>query len=300
MLFFRKKSLKFWLNVLLYVAFLLLIWMLIKFDYLQLKNISIDSLRAIFAVFFLFSGYLLLPPAWKSILNRHGIAVSYRESIISEGKPVFAKYLPGKFMVLIGRAGYISLKGFPLTRSSVISFKAQMISLMVNLMLGFIAFGFLPVNFSVVAACILLLFSLFLFLYIKPIHDLLIHFIQRIFKNTSSIPCISPGDTIAAFMWYLAAYTLWGLGFAFLCFAVSGHFSLINIPLFSLATSVSIIAFVFPGGLGVREGVIVYFLTLSGLNIETSTLISILSRLWFIFGELFYFLIAVILSARKR
>jgi len=296
----KKKPFKFWLNLLIYVALLFLVWMLIRFDYVKLKDIQIDPFYLLLSIISLFAGYLFLPVAWKNILSKHGIEVSYREAYISEGKPIFAKYLPGKFMVLIGRAGFISLKGYPLTQTSVISFKAQMISLITNLLLGGVALVYMhDVNIVFLVWMALFLF-LVLILYVEMFHNWSVNIIKRIFRNNSNISYISPTDTRSAFVWYLMGYLLWGFGFLLLCMSVGGGFDWLTLPVFSLATAVSIIAFLFPGGLGVREGVLVFFLVKTGMNTETATLIALLSRLWFLAGEIFYFVTAIVIKKRIK
>ncbi len=59
--------------------------------------------------------------------------------------------------------------------------------------------------------------------------------------------------------------------------------------------SFGVLAIILPGGLGVREGIIVAYLTLAGLDVETATTISFMNRLWFISGEVFIFLLSSIL-----
>jgi uncharacterized membrane protein YbhN (UPF0104 family) len=58
---------------------------------------------------------------------------------------------------------------------------------------------------------------------------------------------------------------------------------------FPLAASLGVLALVAPGGLGVREGVIVAYLGLAGIPAMEATTISIASRLWFLGGELIFF-----------
>lgn len=61
---------------------------------------------------------------------------------------------------------------------------------------------------------------------------------------------------------------------------------------FPLSVCFGIIAIILPGGLGLREGIIIGYLVLAGLDTEQATTISFLNRLWFIAGELFIFLLA--------
>jgi uncharacterized membrane protein YbhN (UPF0104 family) len=66
---------------------------------------------------------------------------------------------------------------------------------------------------------------------------------------------------------------------------------------FPLAATLGILAIIAPGGIGVREGVLFLFLNSSGaLTVEEATTISVFSRVWFLVGESFLFLIALLMS----
>ena len=64
---------------------------------------------------------------------------------------------------------------------------------------------------------------------------------------------------------------------------------------FPFAATIGILVFVFPGGLGVREGLLVFYLVSAGLPLENATVLSIVARLWFLVGEVSIFALAVAL-----
>jgi uncharacterized membrane protein YbhN (UPF0104 family) len=57
-----------------------------------------------------------------------------------------------------------------------------------------------------------------------------------------------------------------------------------------------ILAIFLPGGIGVREGIMTAYLSALGIELELAITIATLSRLWFITGEVFIFLMALILK----
>ena len=67
---------------------------------------------------------------------------------------------------------------------------------------------------------------------------------------------------------------------------------------FPFAASIGIIAFIFPGGLGIREGFLVLYLVSSGMLTGDATLVSIAARIWFILGEVFMFVLVIFLKFR--
>ncbi|MGH9382995.1 MAG: hypothetical protein ACRD2N_01695 [Vicinamibacterales bacterium] len=58
---------------------------------------------------------------------------------------------------------------------------------------------------------------------------------------------------------------------------------------FPLVTALGVMAFVAPGGVGVREGAIVGYLILVNVPVAEATTIALASRLWFLTGESFIF-----------
>ncbi|MFC2114325.1 hypothetical protein ACFLRI_03150, partial [Bacteroidota bacterium] len=100
-------------------------------------------------------------------------------------------------------------------------------------------------------------------------------------------------------LYYICTWSLWGMGFYFLSSSISPTF-FPNFLAFPLASTAGMLAIIIPGGLGVREGILTYALHQSGMLLEIAGSISILARLWFISGELFVFIVALILKRMKH
>jgi hypothetical protein len=98
----------------------------------------------------------------------------------------------------------------------------------------------------------------------------------------------------------MGPWLLWGGGFFLLCAGLSDQmFPFSTLFCFPLATTLGILILFAPGGLGIREGVIVGYLTLLGIALPEAITLSAASRLWFLIGEFFVF-VAGYLSARVR
>ena len=85
---------------------------------------------------------------------------------------------------------------------------------------------------------------------------------------------------------------IWAAGFYFLVQSLVPH----DVPLltglcFPLAANIGVLAFFAPGGIGIRETMIVIYLNQLGLSIAEATTIALASRLWFLFGEAFLFVV---------
>ena len=88
----------------------------------------------------------------------------------------------------------------------------------------------------------------------------------------------------------------WSLGFYF--FIISFYDYDISVLIgftFSLAATLGMLTFLAPGGLGIREGLLVSFLTQFMFSFSEATTISILSRFWFLSIEIIIFLIGILL-----
>ena len=66
---------------------------------------------------------------------------------------------------------------------------------------------------------------------------------------------------------------------------------------FPLTITLGVFAAFAPGGIGVREGVMVGYLALAGIPPHAAAAISIAARIWFILGELFMFVVGLAASA---
>ena len=56
------------------------------------------------------AGFIADVKAWQTIVRTDIRDISYRDSFISTGKFIFSKYIPGKFWIIIGKAGYLREK----------------------------------------------------------------------------------------------------------------------------------------------------------------------------------------------
>ena len=85
---------------------------------------------------------------------------------------------------------------------------------------------------------------------------------------------------------------------AFYLFVMAFHFEFSIAVIFSwpLSISLGVLSLITPGGIGVREGIMTGFMVLTGMPLEEATTIAVISRLWFITGEVFIFLLSLVLN----
>jgi hypothetical protein len=250
------------------------------------------------SISFLFIGFYLQTVNWRQIL-RGDFNISRHDAIVSTGLSVFTKYVPGKVMVILGKAEYVTQK-YKYPRKEIIarSLEGQLLTIWIGTLIGSLSLTFI----NVAQEWVYLVFSGLLVLCIVLFNERLVGFLSsqlsRLFKRNLRIPKMKAQDLLRIVPIYILYWLSFAIGFYFLTSSLTQHpidfqFGLI----FPLAATVGILAIIAPGGLGVREGVLFFFLNSSGLlNIETATTVAVFSRLWFLIGEVALFSFALLIQ----
>lgn len=291
-------KLKKYLRWLMYLSVLFLVWYLTKVDYLVLDWSEIRWGYFTVSVLFLFLGFTFSALSWRKSLNLSGINVSKRTAIYSHGVSVFAKYIPGKIWVILGRASIVSEKGYSLVKCSASSLNEQLVFLLSGFFTSLVFIAFISVPFYIVAAVILTAGGILFLLLSKKVNQLATFLVLRLFKKNIDIPMISARAFRGLLFYTLFYWLIWSLAFFLLVKAFYSDASIMSGLIFPISGCYGLLAFFLPGGIGVREGIITYFLTQIGVPLPTATAISVGQRLWFITGEVYMFLLALL--AREK
>lgn len=277
-------------NILLIISFVFLFIYLLRQDYIIPDLESLTFL--LISLVLLFAGFLASTFSWKVALQVHGYPTSWKDALVSHGQSVFAKYIPGKVWAILGRAGYLSGGRNELKNRSFISFKEQLVYTWAGFLISsiptIIFYGFRWISIFV----LLVIGGLTLFLFFEKVHTWILQLIQRIFRRQVEAPLIRFGKSLPMIGAVLLIWILWTGGFYLFMLAFSHAITPVMMFAFPISVSFALIAFVIPGGLGLREGIIIGYLVLAGMDVEQATTISFFNRLWFIVGEIFIFLLA--------
>ncbi len=277
-------------NLLLFISFVFLFIYLIKQDFIIPEIQDPHALGLSMAL--LFAGFYASTFSWKVALKSHGYVNTPKEALVSHGLSVFAKYIPGKVWVILGRAGYLSRDKKALKNTTFISFKEQLIYLWVGFLISSIP-TIIFYGIQWISGLILLVItSLTLFLFVAKIHNRVIGWIQRITKRSLEVPQVSFSGSWPMIGAVSLIWICWTAGFYLFMMAFSNEITPVMMFAFPLSVCFGLLAIILPGGIGLREGIIIGYLVLAGLDVESSTTISFLNRIWFICGEVFIFLLA--------
>lgn len=288
------------LKILIYGSILALLFYLYNIDFLVFRNIELNYFYFIISVFFLLLGFIFSAISWKVALKLHGIYISNKKAIVSHGLPVFTKYIPGRIWTILGRAALVENGNVGIKKLSFISLKEQL----VYLCLGFLI-SIYPIiqtdkikNYSWIIISFTLL--LFLLLFSRSIQRLFENIWNSIFKRKIDLPKINAKEFFQLTLSISIYWIFWTVGFYFLLVSVFDVIPVYYAFAFPLSISIGLISIIFPGGIGVREGVITLFLISNGISPEMAIPFSILARVWFLIGEVFIFFLALLLNKKKQ
>ena len=283
-------------RILIYLSLAFLVIYLYKFDYFKVQGLKLDLIYLVPGTLLLWAGFLMSTMSWWKALKTHNINVSPKTALISQGLSVFSKYIPGKVWVILGRASFVSQEEHSMRNASYISLKEQLIYVWLGLLLGLgPLLYFYPFNGFVILVLVLTLFFTF-FLYSRGFHSFIIQVLSYLFKKTLEVPLVTIKEVLPLITYVLGYWIIWMI--AFYLFMLSFHidFSVMVIFCWPLSISLGVLSLITPGGIGVREGIITGFMVLTGMAVEDAATIAVISRLWFITGEVFIFLLSLYLN----
>ncbi len=122
-----------------------------------------------------------------------------------------------------------------------------------------------------------------------------------VFHKNIEIPILDFYSTVRLLPWICLYWILWSFGFYYFVSSMT----MMEIPLsgglaFPLSASLGIAAVIAPGGLGVREGIMGIYLKLVGLSLAEAATVAVAARLWFLTGEVFFFITGVVADRWAR
>jgi len=246
--------------------------------------------------------YVLLVFIWKEILKKSGYDLSFKKMFKVWFVSNLGRYIPGKVWQFLGFIYLLEKEGVPKSRSFFISILAQSLSVLSGL---FISVLFLRYDFyeRIFARSFWLSFLFFFFLlwvlviiFYPKLLDWILNLVLRILKRESVSLNLKTKSILFYFSSYFVCWLLFGFAFWMLVMGIipvsfTSYFNLTGV--FAGAFVLGFLAFFAPGGIGVREGIMVVFLSLY-FPLPVATLISLLSRVWITLAEIFCFFVAMV------
>jgi len=287
-------------NLFIYLSVGFLVYFLYRFDYLALKALSPTWWMLVGSLALLCMAVSWGAFVWGLFLWSNGIRISMSRAIASHGLSVFAKYVPGKVWTVLGRATYVAAQGFPLSEASFLSFEAQIINVCIGLM-----FGLLPMvilgsirspGITVVSLVFVLVMGMLVFS--GKVQRRVLFVLRKVTRRQFPLPDLNRRSLMKIIFYYVILWIIYSSGYYIFIRSFWDGALIVTGLIFPLSMNLGLLAFIIPGGLVVREGVMTGYLVLMGLPAKEAAVVSLAARLWFTVGEVFLFGLAMILDRR--
>jgi uncharacterized membrane protein YbhN (UPF0104 family) len=250
---------------------------------------------AAFLGFYVLQGY-----AWQLLLRAVGLHAPTLWAIASWSRSILARYVPGNVFMIVGRVLACQRRGLSARRVSAamvyeqaLGFCAALVTL--GLLLPFSEYRRGTVALSLIAIPVIL--ALLHPRVFGPLADRLLALARREPLGT----VLGFGSVLRLLCYYVACWFVAGLG----CWALVRGVTASGVGLlpvvtaaFALAYVAGMVAFVFPGGIGVREAVLAAALG-GELGAGVALAWALLLRLWIIAVELVFAGLATLAERRK-
>jgi len=245
--------------------------------------------------------YSVLVKVWKEILRHSGSALSYSKMFKVWFISNLGRYVPGKVWLVLVMLYLLEKENVPKSKGFSVAILAQALSSMAGIlvMIGFVKYEFYQKLFSqslwFLFVLIAFVLGVIILIFYPGLLQRVINSGLRFFKKEKISLDYKPKNLLFYLLSYVGCWFLFG--FCFLIFIKSitpAPFEIYFGVTGAFAGSVTIgfLAFFTPGGIGVREGLLVALLS-PYFSAPVATLIALLSRLWVTLAELLLFLIAL-------
>lgn len=256
---------------------------------------------AVFLVFLVLQTWL-----WVRLLNRkrepsEGTVLPFRKGLMIYTNSTFAKYLPGGFWNFVGRVYMTRKEGVPMDRQLAVLVYENFFLALVSLLYAVVllaSIGWIPV-WSVVLAAMLMLA---MYVFYAPAAGLMERLTNKYGAKLGGVKLDMPRrDFFVNLAAYACNHFLQGLAFWLLLEScgVATVSVMEAAGMFALAWLLGLVS-PLPGGIGIREGALALLLS-TQMDLATATQLSIVTRIWTVFGEIaLYLMVNGIHLARRR
>jgi glycosyltransferase 2 family protein len=289
-----------WSKYIVFLSLIFLVVILYKANYLKIPHIYSPILLLI-SFLFLFSGFIINAISQKKLLINSKFMIRTQHALAMVGLNVFGKYIPGKMWMVMGKAAYLSENlNFSVTSMSILFLNAQIIGLWCGLVLGIIGLFVNNALHLLSWAGFLILTFITIILFSKTVHDPVTKFINKIFRKNFTIPLLSIRDSFFLLPWFFGGWIFWGIGFFLFAHSITDvYLPFSAVFCFPLAGTLGVVFLFAPGGIGIREGIMIGYLSILNISLPDAIMVSAASRLWFLIGEIFIFFTGFVAHHRR-
>jgi glycosyltransferase 2 family protein len=240
-----------------------------------------------FSLFLVFTNFMIMLQIWRKLLALLERSLGFRKAFKIWFYSSLGKYVPGKLWSVLGMVYMCEREGISRTASLTSAILNQALNIigglfLVVLLSGTKFFGSVP---RILYLPIILIFVFFLY---PPVMEKALNFGLKWLKKEQIKFELSFGQTLLFTLFFMLTWVLYGLAFNLFIKSLTDC-SLRLLPFltsaFAFSYIVGFLSIFVPGGLGVREGVLILSLS-TYFPVPVATLVALLSRLWMTAVEL--------------
>jgi len=246
-------------------------------------------------------GQVLGTLSWWRVLRLDFEGIPWSAVLAGTALSNLGKYVPGKVWVVAGRAAYVAgVSGESLVRLATSSTRSQLVTVWVGITIGLV--GALVIGSATTSVIIILGLSVTLFLVI--VFGLLerssfkIHGMFR--PKTAPVKHLEIGRLVRVLPFFLPGPVFRMLGFYLLALSIVETAPWYLMFAFPLATAIGMAAVFAPGGIGVREAVLVAAMVDANVSLQDATTIAVTARVWAVAGDIALFGVGLFVDWRLR
>ncbi|MFH1065923.1 MAG: lysylphosphatidylglycerol synthase domain-containing protein [Nanoarchaeota archaeon] len=232
---------------------------------------------------------LALSSGYYFLNRRMGIAIPFWKLVKARAFSDISSYVPGKIWALLTRMKY--MKQWASRTEVIISSYLELAALILSALFAFIVLNMIYlgvfaeyalISYAALPVCII-------FMHPKVVSFVINIGLKILKKEKISIP-LSYRSIILANVIYSSYWLLTGLAIFFLTlsiYPVSGAYFPFIVLSYAVAWTLGFLSMIFPGGIGIREGVMVYALSIF-LPLPVAMVVSVCSRGIIIISQLIF------------
>jgi hypothetical protein len=273
-----------------------------NFGEISLHEWSLKPAPLVLSFLFLVTNLTISSYVWKKILSFFHASPPFGQTFKIMFVSSMGKYIPGKVWQYLSQI-YLGQKvGLP---KSLTFFSMVLLFIVYNLagLLLFLFSLFFWQKFPpfLIFAFLLIFVLISLVIFYPPILNKVLRILMHLFKKEALIVKVGFGQIVKILLILAVDWVIFGIGVYLLInsfYSINFNQTVILCGIFAISVISGILSFFVPAGLGVREGVQSYLLSLF-IPVSMAILISLVMRVWIVLAELLCFLIALKIKKPK-
>lgn len=296
------------ISALFYIVFIFFLFVYIKnLDFDKLRTVRISYSYLFFAIILGFLNRFFNSFVWLKILENLGARIdNYLFLNYIYAKSWLGRYIPGKVTWIVGKIYFATKHGVSKKKLGVSSFFEGILQVLAALLYGSILLsitnGFNTLSHEL--RIFLIIFCLVICIVLVPsIFNGIIKFVYWVLKKKKleEEHLINWKIILRALLYFIISMTIGGISYFLI------NLSIYQIPIsrlpyyigaINLAGAIGIASLIAPSGIGVKEGVQIFFLN-QIMPKEIVLVVTLFSRLWAIIMDLLFFGVSYILTKRQ-